>query len=157
MAVTNQQSLEIAFKQFFDAIDCCATKQLKMPTLVLVYCTIDIASWLYSEKKNVKARFIDWVEKYLLPASALKCTALELYGARCGIVHSNSPESDLSKAGKVKQVGYAWLPSRASELDKLVGFGVRLGIEGFIAIQADELIEALRHAADSFLREACER
>ena len=102
-------------------------------------------------------RFTEWVDKYLLPNSSLKCTALDLYGARCGLVHSYSSDSDLSRSGKVTPIGYAWKPSTALELEDLIRANLDLSALGgsqgdyFIAVQVEDLIHSFRQGVQVFL------
>lgn len=159
----SKESLERAFGQLLEAIDLCVAHKLNVPALTLVYSTIDIAGWLHgTEKQKVGDRFTEWVDKYLLPGSNLKCNALTLYGARCGVVHSFSPESDLSASGKVLKIAYAWKPSLASELEELVAANLEMlrqrGVEEdpndyFVAVQGEDLVEALRKGVTTFLED----
>lgn len=76
--------------------------------------------WLACPAKQqigTRADFIAWAEKYLLPESGLDCTALELYAARCGALHTMSPESQLAREGKARRVLYAWGTHDAKKLE----------------------------------------
>ncbi len=55
-----------------------------------------------------RADFKAWVEKYLLLKCKLTCDADDLYGARCGLVHSYSSESRTSREGRARTIYYAW-------------------------------------------------
>jgi hypothetical protein len=52
------------------------------------------------------------VEKYFLPELAIRqlqqLTALDLYAARCSVVHAYGPSSDMSRAGAAKMLIYKW-------------------------------------------------
>jgi hypothetical protein len=156
-SVSENNSLKLAFSQLLTAIDLCIAARLRPPALILLYSGIDIAAALDSAKPSVRERFIDWVDKYLLPGSSLKCTADDLYGARCGLVHTYSPVSDLSKTGKVNTISYAWKPSTEAQLQKLVNAGAELSrrvnapIETFIPVQGEGLIESFRSGIAVFL------
>jgi hypothetical protein len=153
----SRESLENVFGQLLAAIDICSAARLRTPALILLYSAIDIAGWLNSEQRNVQLRFTEWVDKYLLPNGSLKCTARDLYGARCGLVHSYSSDSDLSRSGKVTTLGYAWKPSTALELQELIQDNLDLcalrGSQGdyFIAVQVEDLIECFRRGIQVFL------
>jgi hypothetical protein len=140
----------------FSAIGVCLNANIKLPALLLAYTLIDISGWLNSDEKRVKVRFIDWVEKYMLPNSALRCSSLELYAARCGLLHNYSATSDLSSA-EVRRIFYAWRPSRVEDLADLIELNTqmmaRLGkdTEQILALQADDILSALRTGADKFL------
>jgi hypothetical protein len=139
------------------AVDACLTGNIKLPALLLAYTLIDIAGWLNSDEKSVKVRFTDWVEKYILPNSTLPCTALELYGARCGLLHNYSPTSDLSSAREVRRIFYTWRPSQVDDLVNLISLDVemkaKLGkdAEQIVAVQAEDLLSALQTGIDKFL------
>ena len=80
-----------------------------MPCLVLLYSGIDAAaSQEPAAGKGVGERFEKWVDRYMLKGKPLPCTARELYAARCAVVHTFTPDSDLSKAGKARVVAYAY-------------------------------------------------
>jgi len=51
--------------------------------------------------------FIKWAERYVKFPCANQLSGIELYGARCGMLHSFSTRSKLSRKGKCRQVGYA--------------------------------------------------
>jgi hypothetical protein len=78
--------------------------------LILLYSGVDIAGWMASDNPTTTVResFTAWVDKYLRPEVALGCTTLELYGARCAVVHTLTTESKLYEAGQVRKVVYAW-------------------------------------------------
>jgi hypothetical protein len=61
----------------------CYQQNLITPALMLLYCGIDIAAWLWTRQDStpVSRRFIEWTSKYLLPRSALECHAVDLDGA----------------------------------------------------------------------------
>jgi hypothetical protein len=118
----SREVLDQCFKQLCDAIEACVGKDLTIPCLILIYSAIDIAGWLDSEdsRESVRNRFTRWVDRYLLPAKSLDCTAAELYGARCGVVHTFSPESGLSKKGVVRKIVYVSGSSEAGKLGEMI-------------------------------------
>ncbi len=46
------------------------------------------------------------INKYLLLDPELTCTSVELYSARCGLLHCNTAESDISRSGKARCLIY---------------------------------------------------
>jgi hypothetical protein len=73
-------------------IDACIEKKLSGPALILIYSGIDTVGWLdSSEDYATRTSFMKWVDAYLLQAKPLQCTALELYAARCGLLHTFTP------------------------------------------------------------------
>ena len=129
----------------------CAEKDPRTATLMLLYSGIDIGGWIGARgaSKMVQASFTDWVDRYIGPEKALGCTALDLYGARCGVVHTFTPVSTLFRTGKAKKVIYAWLPSRVDDLRDMTGMLPSAG--EYVAIQGDSLIEAFGSGVKAFL------
>jgi hypothetical protein len=104
------ETLEQKFGQLLMVAEFCVQVRATTPALVLIYSAIDVAGWLYAANPSASPgqRFTSWVAKYLLPDANLDCSSRELYGARCGIVHNFSTESDLSRKGEVRQIVYSW-------------------------------------------------
>ena len=151
-----QTSLEDVFKEMFAAIDVCLKSNIKLPALLLAYTLIDIAGGLIA-MANRGRYFTDWLEKYMLPNGTLPCSSLELYGARCGLLHNYSATSNLGASGPVRRVFYAWRPSRADDLAKLISFNTQMmaqlgkDVEQIVAVQAEDILSALQTGVDKFL------
>ena len=90
--------------QLVYATENCIEKQFITPALILIYTGIDIAGWLDAESDDtpVQESFIGWAQRYLLSAKPLPCTAIELYSARCGLLHTLTPDSRLSTTGDAR-------------------------------------------------------
>ncbi len=75
--------------------------------LVLIYSGIDAIASLEKPKApgKVQEHFVDWVETYMEFKNG-RVTGVELFAARCGMLHAYSPISDLSKKGKARLIGY---------------------------------------------------
>ncbi len=80
----------------------------QMPAMVLVYSAVDLLGALDSDD-GVATRdtFIDWATRYMDPAGTIGCSGLELYSARCGLLHKRSPTSRLTRAGDARRFIYA--------------------------------------------------
>jgi len=50
--------------------------------------------------------FVKWAEQYIKFPCSEQLTGLDLYGARCAMLHSYGTASKLSREGKCRQVGY---------------------------------------------------
>ncbi|MQY59833.1 MAG: hypothetical protein GH144_09575 [Clostridia bacterium] len=79
--------------------------------LILTYAAIDAMAFLsMPENKNeVQGEdFINWVEKYMKTDSKqpYQYQGIDLWGARCGIVHRYGATSSLSDSGKCNFFGY---------------------------------------------------
>jgi len=83
--------------------------------------------------------------------SKLKCNPIDLYAARCALVHTSTPDSDLSKMNKAVQVVYSygitkkeklqWCINRIENKDKM------------IPIQVEELLEEYKKGIFNFFKE----
>ena len=127
--------------------------------MILLYLTIEIASWHAGDDPSSRKRFTDWVSKYVLSGSSLKCTAIDLYAARCGLVHAYSPVSDLAVAGKARPLGYAYKPRRVEDLEELVSKSAKLNYQttgqaddplAFIPVQFEQLFDSVRSGITMF-------
>ena len=88
-----------------------------LQALVLVYSAIDTLAWVSKNTGDVThTDFCKFVNKYMQPETNLGCTAKDLYGARCSILHSSAAESRLSREGKVSELWY--VTSAASKVKK---------------------------------------
>jgi hypothetical protein len=117
---------------------------------MLIYSGIDIIASLERKKgEKTKDSFTRWVDEYLIKSVPLPCTALELYAARCGILHTLTDESDLSKKGHARKIIYAWGTGKAGDLQKTAQY---LG-HNCIAIHISELIIAFKKGVEFFLKD----
>jgi hypothetical protein len=136
--------------ELFNAIQLCMRSKMVTPALVVLYSAIDIAGWLDAEDPGaaVRTRFVSWVDKYLLPAQPFRCTALELYAARCGVVHTFTADSDLTQRGTARRIIYAWGDSRAEVLQEMIDLAQ---MSGWVPVQVEKLIEGYRLGVEAFL------
>ena len=132
------------------------TIELLMPCLVLLYSGIEVAASLEpSAGNNVRDRFEKWVDRYMLNGRSLPCTAMELHAARCAVVHTFTPDSNLSKTGKAHVIGYAFGNADIKKLDDAT---VLLGREtGQVNVHMKDLIEAFYSAYETYLERSLDR
>jgi hypothetical protein len=148
--------LKQKFEELLMGAELCIHAKLISPALVLVYSGIDVAGGLYASDPaaQVGARFTDWATRYLLPAAApeFEASAQDLYGARCGLLHNFSSESNQSRRGDARKVQYAWGDSSASTLIEMAK--VAELEKQHTAIQVEELIAAFRKGLVRFFDDA---
>ena len=95
--------------ELLDGILLVHSNNLNIPALILLYAGIDFAASLdrHDPDSNVtRDDFLSWVEKYLLPGNDLRCSALDLYSARCGWVHTYTSKSRMVRSGEAKEIFY---------------------------------------------------
>ena len=103
-----------------EAIGGCLARRQHFATLILIYAAIDIVASIESKSGSNKPSFIRWADSYLIPAMPLACTALELYAARCGILHTMTAESDLSRSGQARAIYYGWGDANSDDLNSAI-------------------------------------
>ncbi len=122
-------------------IDACIEKKAITSALVLIYSAIDTTGWLDStEAFATRNDFMSWVEKYLLKAKPLRCTSLDLYAARCGLLHTFTPDSQLSSSGQAHVIYYAWGTAKAEDLQRTIN--LKNKSNELVAVHVDELYQA---------------
>lgn len=142
--------------------------QCMVSAVTLCYATIDALSALSrpeGQRETNRTVFIAWINNYLLPAPGLDCAAIDLYGARCGVLHTYRPESGLSATGEARPIYYQWqngppaayerdLPANAVivNVESLVQ-AVRTGVEKFAAAERAnrQLSERIAHHMSDLL------
>ena len=80
------------------------------PALALIHVGMDAfgaLGRLLGQKRTGRQDFVTRADRYMLKPKQFPVTALKLYGARCGLLHTLGPESDLSAVGRVRQIIYA--------------------------------------------------
>lgn len=145
-------ALENLRKELFkicEAIDLCMSKKLINSSLILLYSGMDILGWLqYGDSLRSGQRFCNWVESYMLPLPNSSCNSTDLYGARCGLVHTFTPDSDLSKKGKARKILYAWGTSEIHDLNEMIDLA---NMNEYVPVKIEILITAFRNGVESFL------
>ena len=137
-------SLEQHLNSHIEAIKKCFDNRLLTQALILIYCGIDIMSWLNLPKGKTDAQrndFISWTNKYLIPNSGLTCNAIDLYAARCGLVHNLSFESSLSRNGTARKIFYAYGTGHENDLQKTIDYKK---YPNTTTIHVDKLFEAFK-------------
>lgn len=137
-----------ALAQARQAITLSFNERLWLPTLVLMYALIDAMAWLSRDPARedvTREDFIAWCDRYLLVPPDPACSGVDLYAARCGIVHSHVAESRLMRDGQARPLWYE-LPTGETLIpihtsSQLIASTIRL--QPFIA--------RVFGAADSFL------
>lgn len=126
------------------AIGDCLERGQHFAALILLYAGIDIIASIEMKKGNNKNSFIRWAGSYLIPAGSLDCTAIELYSARCGILHTMTAESDLSRSGQARAIYYSWGSADSSALNSAIEMSEAKG--KVVIVNVEELSDAFMTA-----------
>ena len=136
------------YKQNMDGISLCISSGLIFPALTLIYSSIDIVSWMAFGNIQVEKRFIKWIDQWMYKNRTLDASSIDLYGARCSILHTLTPDSSLSKKGKANIVVYAWGKANIEDLKEVA---LKAGIENQSFVHLNDLFEIYKEGIDNFI------
>ncbi|SUS07398.1 conserved hypothetical protein [uncultured Defluviicoccus sp.] len=94
-------------------------------SLVIMYSTIDACGLLGAPANQSTATsksFKEWVRKYVLTFPGLEFNEVDLWSARCGVLHTFTSESDLSASGKARQLHYYTGDKSAPHIQTFIAF-----------------------------------
>lgn len=137
------------YEQIFCAIQNCFAEKMSIPALVLIYSTIDSISWLSSSSNNSRISFINWVNEWMLEKSSLPCSAIELYAARCGLLHTLTATSYLNENKGVRKISYAWGAANIKDLEDTI---LILEHPDLVAVHINDLYSALVNGFIDYLK-----
>lgn len=143
-------ALEKNLNNIIKSIELCLNAKLQISSLILLYSGIDIMAWLnrpVSEEFATRDDFIKWIDDYLLPNPNIKCEAIDLYAARCAIIHSYSFSSRLSAEGKAKEIYYAWGEANVKSLQNDIDSRSKKSVT---AIHINDFLEAFKEGVEKF-------
>ena len=98
-----------ALDQLRDGVADLFAAKRTLPGFILLYTSIDIlASLVRPETSDAtdSSFFKDWVTQYMLPILRSSVSADDLWGARCGLLHTLTAESDMSRHRGAKMLNY---------------------------------------------------
>lgn len=119
----SRENFEANTQELLSAINDTWDNQHIMPGLIMLYSGIDIMAWLNRPAAIPDVReadFINWVDIYLIPHYPRTIRAVDIYGARCSVLHSYTARSRRSRQGRARQVLYAWGTARAEDLQQAI-------------------------------------
>ena len=142
------EDISNAFEDIGRAIQFTLENGFPTASVILTYLAIDaMASLIMPEDQNEVRRedFINWVEKYIKTKNQqYQYQGIDLWGARCGLVHRYSPISSLSESGECKQFKYhdGYGHAYDSSVD-----------ENLVSISAPDLVHDFYKAMQIFLNQ----
>jgi len=104
-----EHAIASAAKDIFLTVEDSLNERRVFPALILLYTTLDIFGSLLrpkSEPDTSGQYFKTWAGIYMLKGSSLLVTPDDLWGARCGLLHTNTPGSRISRTGQAREIHY---------------------------------------------------
>lgn len=147
----NKLTLVSHLADLITSIDLLFKAKKNLPSLILLYSTIDILSWLNRESSHidsVKSDFIKWCNLFLEPKKNFSCSAEDLYSARCGILHSYTAYSRMTRNGEAKQLWYSWGNTDFKKFEEIIKISKYRELAK--PIQIEKLIETLNEGIINF-------
>jgi len=92
-------------------IQACLDAQCLVSAVTLMFSTIDALAALTRPVKQLDTNstiFREWTIRFLQPDRRLGCTAQDLWGARCGVLHTYSPEANVAAKQGARRIFYRW-------------------------------------------------
>jgi hypothetical protein len=139
------------FQDRLCAIQLCFDQGAPEACLTLVYSGIDTFGFLGAPagvSKATRTSFLTWADACLV--GRLKdiqggpVTAMDLYAARCGILHTSTSESDLGNRGDAHEIFYRYREHQAIRLPVLLR-------SDFISIEIEHLCSTFEEGALLFI------
>jgi hypothetical protein len=134
-------------------IKACVKKKCVLSAVTLIFSAVDALSALtrpVDQLETNRGYFKGWVEHYLLRHLTTSLTASDLYGARCGIVHTYGPNSGLSRKGEAKTIVYRWRTGHKPDDPILAAYA-----HDALVVEVEALFEAMQNAVDDFQQRVC--
>jgi hypothetical protein len=116
-------------------------------TVILIYSGIDTMAYLNmpeNQEDVQKKDFIDWVERYLKFRCKEQLSGNDVYGARCGMLHSYSVVSKLSREGKCRRISYG------NKMKPEIIYNPKVSKQD-VVVSIEGLVESFLDGVDKFL------
>jgi hypothetical protein len=136
----------VFFEHIISDIKFCLENKRMVAGSQLLMSAIDIASGIERPREKLdtdREDFISWADRHLtLSGPEYTLRGVDLYAARCGLLHGYTPQAKLIRQGKAVMLG--WLdemlpPVRANEDQSMVLASVAALFEAFLHGLADSI------------------
>lgn len=128
-------------------------KRRTFTALIVLYSGMDIFGSLIRPKANPDTSgtdFKNWVERYLLKGSSLPVNADDLWGARCGLLHTDTPSSRNSRSGNAREI----LPFRGdSQVAVMAQKEFQKSGKQVVLLDVDDLFDAFTDGVLKFIQD----
>jgi len=140
------------FQRQFNSIRLCLGNDHLLSACILLFSTVDSLAALHRHQHNAdvtREDFKSWCNLYLVNFLKTKCTGEDLYGARCGVLHTSTAESSRSRQQEAKQIYY--FAEEHPVNNKIPGIVKKSSIApDFLTIELYNFLEALEKGTCEF-------
>ncbi|MDE2465345.1 MAG: hypothetical protein KGO02_16775 [Alphaproteobacteria bacterium] len=130
-------------------IEACVECECLVSAVTLIFAAIDALAALTrptTQPETDGEIFRAWATRYINPAVRLHCSAQDLWGARCGVLHTYSPEATRAAKLGARRVYYEWRQGPPAD-------AVRTLPADAIVLIVENLYEALVDAANAYMHD----
>jgi hypothetical protein len=129
-------------------IHLCLANSLVVPALTLLYSGIDVLGFLASDKRKAeRSTFTGWAESHMDAFLKKKgIGGIDLYSARCGILHTAMAPSELVDSGKARELWYQFRGE--SHVNLIVNLP-----QPPVLIDVEEMASAFSSGVEQFIQE----
>src|SRR5947207_720247 len=110
MTTLNEDSIvNVIHNEIKEGIRVALTNGCYASTVILVLSGMDTMAFLAmpdGQTETTRTDFIAWAEKYIHFPCKEQLAGIDLYGARCGMLHQHGVASKLSREGKCRMIAY---------------------------------------------------
>jgi len=151
---TMDQMIEGYFLATTKAIGTLFREELLPHSLVIIYSTIDTCGLLNAPAQQsmaTGASFKEWVKKYVLTYPGLEFNDVDLWAARCAVLHTFTSTSDLSSSGKARQLQYYTGDKSAPHIQHFISFTKNHDGGNHLPVHYGDLAEAVFGGMKAFI------
>lgn len=152
---TPNQAIIARFNDFTICIKMLLDAGHTLPALVLLYSAIDVFASLQRPETQADtdgSHFKKWAEDYVIKASLPTVTSEDLWGARCGLLHTHSPSSRDSRRGKARELCYYRAHALTPDMQRALESARQLAQgKGKVPLDTDLLYSAFEDGVRRFL------
>ena len=105
----SQEAFVKATCDLITAVDEAFKKPAPLPAFILLYRSIDILASLtrpIAAEDTSGQVFKSWVKKYMIAAGSFTWNEEDIWGARCGLLHTYTVQSRSSRGGTARELHY---------------------------------------------------
>jgi len=110
MATFSDDSLNSGVQEIKRGIDVTLENECFASCAILIYSAIDLMAYLGMPEKQLDVTgkdFQEWADRYIHFPCKEQLSGVDLWAARCGMMHNYGPRSRLVREGKARNIVYA--------------------------------------------------
>jgi len=152
---TPKQALGARFNEFTICIKMLLDNNHTLPSLILIYSAVDVFASLTRPENQPDTdgnHFKNWAQTYMIVPSSLPITAEDLWGARCGLLHTHTPSSKNSRHGKAREIAYYRARNPTAQMQRTLDATLKVvQAKGKLPLNADALYGSLEEGIGPFI------